>query len=174
MVEVSRDSVRLLLAAALAFGVPLFHLGAPFLLAKAGPNWGWNDGHPCLLNLLGLLPILAGCALLWWILTTMLVSAKDLPPRVTLGLRPSKLVQSGPYARMRHPIYVAEGCFWIGTALLRGSPVAAVGLAILISVVVGWLIPKEEAALEHQFGDGYRVYREHVPLLPKLGRLPEK
>jgi len=41
----------------------------------------------------------------------MLDLSKDLPPRVRLGLRPAALVQWGPFAWIRDPIYAAGGCF---------------------------------------------------------------
>lgn len=39
MLEISRQSVLVLLLATFVFAVPLFHLGVPFLLAQFGPHW---------------------------------------------------------------------------------------------------------------------------------------
>jgi hypothetical protein len=92
MLEISRQSVLVLLLATFVFAVPLFHLGVPFLLPQFGPHWGWNGDYPGPLNFLGALLILAGAVLLAWTLTTMLLVARRLPPRVGLGLRPTQLV----------------------------------------------------------------------------------
>lgn len=87
MLEISRQTIRVLLLGTFVFAVPLFHIDIPFLLAHVGPRWGWSGDYPGPLNLLGALPIIAGAVLLIWILTTMLVVARSLPPRVRFGRR---------------------------------------------------------------------------------------
>ena len=143
----------------------------PWCTVSARPFWttlGWNGDYPGRLNFLGALLILAGAVLLAWTLTTMLLVARRLPLRVGFGLRPTQLVQTGPYARMRHPMYVAESCFWLGIIVLFGSPVVA---AVFICVAaMTWIIPKEEKALEEQFGEEYITYRDHVPPTLRFGR----
>jgi protein-S-isoprenylcysteine O-methyltransferase Ste14 len=124
---IGREKLQPLLVAVFVLVIPLVHLGGPLLIARAGPHWGWTGGHPTLLNLFGLLPVILGFYLLGWILTTMLAVAPTLPSRVRLGLRPARLVQTGPYARMRHPIYIAEACLWVGMIVLLGSPVCLPG-----------------------------------------------
>jgi protein-S-isoprenylcysteine O-methyltransferase Ste14 len=147
--------------------LPIVHLGLPWLLAQLGPHWGWRNGHPGPLNWLGVLPILGGAALLAWILAAMLGNVKRLPPRIRFGLRPAAFLESGPYALCRHPMYVAEGCLWVGVSVLAGSPIVVAALACGLIFASAWLIPHEEAALIHQFGDSYRAYRARVPALPK-------
>ena len=137
MPEISNRSVRILLPATFVVVIPLFHLGVPFLLVRFGPRWGWHGDYPGPLNFLGALPILAGAVLLAWILTTMLVVARSLPPRIRLGLRPTQLIQTGPYAWMRHPMYVAESCFWVGMVVLFGSPVVAAAFTCLAGLGFG-------------------------------------
>ena len=164
------STVRVLLLGTFVFAVPLFHIGVPFLLAHVGPRWGWKDDYPSPVNFLGTFAILAGFVLLIWVMMTMLVAAKNLAPRVRLGLRPTQLVQTGPYARMRHPMYIAESCFWLGIIVLFGSPVVAVVFTCLAGIAVKWIVSKEEKALEEQFGQEYTIYRNHVPSIPRFGR----
>jgi protein-S-isoprenylcysteine O-methyltransferase Ste14 len=159
-----------LLVATFVIAVPLVHLGGPFLLARVGPRWGWTGGHPTFLNLLGVLPVILGASLLGWILITMLAVARTLPPRVRLGLRPERLIQTGPYAWMRHPMYVAEGCLWVGMIVLLGSPVAAAVFACVALAGSRWIITREERALEEEFGKEYRAYCARVPALPQFRR----
>jgi len=168
--EISRQTVQVLLLATFVFAVPLFHLGVPLLLAHFGPRWGWNGNYPGPLNFLGALPILAGAVLLVWTLTTMLLVARSLPPSVRLGLRPTQLVQTGPFAWMRHPMYVTESCFWLGIIVLFGSPVVAAVFICLAGIAMTWIIPREEKALEEQFGEKYVSYRNHVPPTLRLRR----
>jgi protein-S-isoprenylcysteine O-methyltransferase Ste14 len=168
---ISRESLRPLLVATFVIVIPLVHLGCPLLLARAGSGWGWRGGHPGLLNLLGVLPVMLGFSLLGWILITMLTVAPTLPPRVRLGLRPARLVQTGPYAWMRHPIYVAEACLWVGMIVLLGSPVAAAVFACLALAGSRWIVSREERALEEEFGEEYRAYRARVPALPHFRRV---
>jgi uncharacterized protein len=160
-----RETLFVLLPAAFLF-VPLVHLGGPLLLARLGPNWGWRDGFPRLFHLGGAFGMIAGILLLAWILVTMLRSVPTLPPRVRFGLRPAQLVEAGPYSYMRHPMYVAEGCLWIGTAVLYGSPVVAGAFACLAGIACTWLIRREEKALLEQFGARYRSYCARVPSWP--------
>ena len=167
---IGREKLRPLLVAMFVVVIPLVHLGCPLLIARAGPRWGWSGGHLTLLNLFGLLPVILGFSLLGWILTTMLTVAPTLPSRVRLGLRPARLVQTGPYARMRHPIYIAEGCLWVGMIVLLGSPVVAAVFACLALAGSRWIVRREERALEEEFGEEYRAYRARVPAVPQLRR----
>lgn len=164
----SRDALRMLLPGVLLGAIPLIHLGVPLLVGRLGPNWGWRDGYPAPVNLLGILAIFAGIGLLAWILSTMLLVARTLPPRIRFGLRPAQLVETGPYAVMRHPMYVAESCLWVGMIVLLGSPMVAAAFACVAKIAVTWVIPREEAALSEQFGDVYRSYRARVSFLPRL------
>jgi protein-S-isoprenylcysteine O-methyltransferase Ste14 len=71
-----------------------------------------------------------------------------------------RLIDTGPYAYVRHPIYSAGLLFFAGYALAT-SPTAFVPLAAL---AVLW---RNKAALEEELLErhyrGYRDYRERVP-----------
>jgi protein-S-isoprenylcysteine O-methyltransferase Ste14 len=75
----------------------------------------------------------------------------------------SALVTSGPYARSRNPMYVADAIILVGIAVWLGS---IPGL-LLVAAFVAWIdrvqIPQEERALSEIFGDGYAAYRARVP-----------
>lgn len=79
-----------------------------------------------------------------------------------------ELIRSGPYARLRHPIYSGMLLAAIGTALFIGEWRGL--LAVLIVAVVHSLKAKrEEALMLATFGDQYRQYRHETGfLLPKL------
>ncbi len=164
----SHGGTRTLILLVFLVAMPLIHVGIPCLLGTGGPHWGWTGGVAGLVNYSGLLVAASGAVLLVWILITNLGEVPHLPPRVRLGLRPARLVQTGPYAWTRHPIYLAEGLLWLGLGLYFGSPVVLAVLSAGAVAVFLWVIPREERALEAYFGDQYRHYRQRVPALPGL------
>jgi protein-S-isoprenylcysteine O-methyltransferase Ste14 len=87
--------------------------------------------------------------------------------RVTLK-EGHQLIQSGPYARVRHPIYSGIALAMLGTALFSGQWRALIGA--MIFVVGHWLKSRrEEALLTSQFGSAYEDYRSRTgSLLPRL------
>lgn len=87
--------------------------------------------------------------------------------RVTLK-EGHELIQSGPYARVRHPIYSGIALALVGTALFSGQWRALLGAAIII--VGHWQKSRrEEALLASQFGSSYEEYRKRTgSLLPRF------
>ncbi len=79
-----------------------------------------------------------------------------------------QLIQSGPYARVRHPIYSGIFLATLGTALFVGEWRALLGA--LIFFVAHWLkARREEALLAGKFGEAYESYRQRTgSLVPKL------
>jgi protein-S-isoprenylcysteine O-methyltransferase Ste14 len=75
-----------------------------------------------------------------------------------------RLIRSGPYALVRHPIYTGILCAVLGTAIAQGevrSALAFTGLAMLHH----FKSRREERWLEEEFGEEYRQYHENVPAL---------
>jgi protein-S-isoprenylcysteine O-methyltransferase Ste14 len=77
--------------------------------------------------------------------------------------RVGPLVETGPFAHIRNPLYVGNATLWVGFALSAGLPwVAPVFLALLgfeYHAIVRW----EEQLLESRLGDAYRGYMARVP-----------
>ena len=82
---------------------------------------------------------------------------------------PKVLITEGPYRYVRNPIYIGFGLIQLGVALLLGSVVILVLLAVfLMSVHFGFIL-REEQTLAEQFGEVYRDYRTTVPRwLPRI------
>jgi hypothetical protein len=81
------------------------------------------------------------------------------------------LVASGPFARLRNPLYVGNIALWVGFALTARlvwlAPVIVVLLGLEYHAIVRW----EERLLETRLGDAYREYASRVPRwLPTLNR----
>ena len=95
-----------------------------------------------------------------------------MPSRVTLSLKPARLVQTGPYAWTRHPMYLAEILSWLGIAAYFGNPVMIAVIVMGAMLIMSVVITREERALESHFGDEYRLYRERVPRFTDLKAHP--
>jgi len=75
-----------------------------------------------------------------------------------------KLIISGPYTLMRHPIYSGWLLALLGTALVYGRWAGLLGLAIMF--LADWRkIKIEERFLIAQFGEQYLSYRQKVKAL---------
>ena len=79
-----------------------------------------------------------------------------------------KLIRTGPYARLRHPIYSGLDLAAIGSALAIGRWRCIVGVCVII--VGFWIKAKrEEAMLGAKFGSDFEEHRRQTGfLLPHL------
>ena len=137
----------------------------PKLISGLTVRHGWDEGRPGFGNFAGLLLVVAGGALLIWVMGVHVVR---IPERVRVELRvpwkftPPCLVENGPYRFTRHPMYVAILALWCGWAVFYGSAAVSVGCLIL-AIVINVVARQEERVLEDRFGKDYRQYRRSVP-----------
>ena len=125
-------------------------LGAGFLPP------GWPDSFAGLLAALGAVLSLLAAILGVWAWRTLDRSATAYPrPR-----EGGRLIESGPYEFVRHPIYAAGLLFFTGYALAT-SPVAFIPL---VALALLWRnkAAYEEDLLVERYPD-YREYRARVP-----------
>lgn len=83
-----------------------------------------------------------------------------------------ELIESGPYARIRHPTYAGAMCLAFGVALAFLS-VVLLAVAIVALVVANYRAGKEERLLSSSqgFGDRYRTYMARTGrFLPRLSK----
>jgi protein-S-isoprenylcysteine O-methyltransferase Ste14 len=110
----------------------------------------------------GLAAMLAGLAavLMLWVLRTL--------PSVSTGhyiLPDQQLVTVGPFALVRHPLYLAAILIWLALSLAFASPVALV-LTLLYVVPGYWTYARsEEEMLSAHFGEAHARYRSQVGML---------
>lgn len=85
-----------------------------------------------------------------------------------------RLATGGPYARVRHPLYVGNLLITIGFCVGSGRWWAYPLMLVFWLVFYPNAIGSEDANLERLFGDDWRSWREATPaLIPKLrGRRP--
>lgn len=90
--------------------------------------------------------------------------------RVTLK-QGHQLIRSGPYRRVRHPIYAGMLLGCVGTALVLGEWRAVVAV-VLIFAAHSRKALREESLLTKEFGQEYLSYRRRTGfLLPRLRRV---
>jgi protein-S-isoprenylcysteine O-methyltransferase Ste14 len=83
--------------------------------------------------------------------------------RVTLKID-HRLIRSGPYAYVRHPLYAGLLLAMAGTALVVGEWRAVI--AVLVALIeFSRKAAKEEALLSTEFNDDYEEYRKHAGFL---------
>jgi protein-S-isoprenylcysteine O-methyltransferase Ste14 len=119
----------------------------------------WANPAPAAYGLLGLEA--AGFAFAWW-------------ARVHLGrlwsgmitLREGhRVVESGPYGLVRHPIYTGFIAAAWAFALLVASPTALAG-AVVLTAQMAWKAKREEAFLRQELGPAdYDAYAARTPML---------
>ena len=75
-----------------------------------------------------------------------------------------RVIDNGPYALVRHPIYTGIILATIATALLKATLVAWAGVVVM---TVGWYVKArlEERFLHVELGDAYDAYQARVPML---------
>ena len=75
--------------------------------------------------------------------------------------RPNQVLDSGPYALSRNPMYLAWTLGYIGVALVADTAWPLLLLPVVL-VVTQMVVLREERSLERRFGDSYRNYKASV------------
>ena len=84
--------------------------------------------------------------------------------------RPDHVVDTGPFRRVRHPLYLAA---LLGFAAIAISSLSLISLVLLIPIFAFYnnIASYEEKLLEARFGESYRDYeRRTSKWLPRAGR----
>jgi protein-S-isoprenylcysteine O-methyltransferase Ste14 len=83
-----------------------------------------------------------------------------------------RIVDTGPYGIVRHPVYAGLLLAAIATAVERGRVEAVAGMAVLIAAV-SLRAKLEERLLRRDLGDeAYASYRQRVPMLIPFAKIP--
>ncbi|NPA92916.1 MAG: isoprenylcysteine carboxylmethyltransferase family protein [Chloroflexi bacterium] len=109
---------------------------------------------------LGVLLATAGLLLALWVVYVQMTIGQGTP----LPFMPTQqLVQEGPFAFSRNPLFLGGLAYYFGLALAVGSlsalfllAIGAIGLHLYVTKV-------EEAELEARFGETYQAYKRRVP-----------
>ncbi|HEX6371031.1 MAG TPA: isoprenylcysteine carboxylmethyltransferase family protein [Longimicrobium sp.] len=153
----------------------------PFMVVVMVPRWllgtdaaamGWG-GAPAVDGLsraAGAVVFAAGFALFaWCVLLFARVGQGTLAPWDPT----QRLVAVGPYRHVRNPMISGVLLMLTGEALLWRSAALALWAGTFLLINHAYFLLSEEPGMERRFGDGYRVYRSHVPRwIPRLTAWP--
>jgi protein-S-isoprenylcysteine O-methyltransferase Ste14 len=101
---------------------------------------------------------IAGFILMLLGLFGVMLSRYTLGRSFSVRAKATALVTSGIYSRIRNPIYLSGGVFFVGIVLLTRLPVLWSLLAVMVPVQM-MRARREARVLEEKFGEAYRRYR---------------
>lgn len=136
------------------------------VLYLINPAWmAWSRiGLPEWIRWLGVGTGTLGTGLIYWMFNS--IGSNITPTSATR--REHRLVTSGPYRWVRHPLYTLGSAMFISLGLVADNWFIA-ALGILAFVAMAIRTPREEANLIEKFGDEYREYMKHTGrFLPKF------
>jgi protein-S-isoprenylcysteine O-methyltransferase Ste14 len=134
-------------------------LMTPWAARRLGAAPLWNAGEVG--SYLLAAAALAGFALTWW----ARIHLGRLWSSVITRKEGHRIVDSGPYALVRHPIYTGLIAALVASAIAEATPTALGGAALLIAGF--WVKARgEERFLAAELGtEAYAAYRRRVPML---------
>ena len=138
------------------YGVMLYFLWIPLFVLSAGVALA--------LDIIGLLLFLGGCAFVLWARGTLgkmwgISTSRDVKLR-----EDHQLIQNGPYAFVRNPMYFGWWVAMLGLVLLY--PVWIVVLTFLFSVLAfTGRARREESFLSERFGEAWAIYKKRTKFL---------
>ncbi len=154
----------LLIAGRLLVALPLFGGVITYLLEPEWMRWAALP-LPAALRWAGAALGLVVVPAVDWVLRTLGANVSE----TVLTKAEHRLVTTGPYRWVRHPLYTVGVALFgsVGLMAANGFILAWTVLALIAVRLV--VIPREEAELERAFGGEYRRYRERTgALLPRL------
>jgi len=132
---------------------------APWTAQVLGERPAWQVGSYGAYAFVGVM--LTGLALTWW----ARIHLGRLWSSAITRKEEHRLVETGPYEYVRHPIYTGLIIALLATAASEATPVAALG-AVLIALGLWLKARTEERFLLTELGpDTYESYRRRVPML---------
>lgn len=130
-----------------------------FALAGLDYRFGWSQGWlgrvPFIVVLVAQALAVAGYYFVFWVMKTNAFASSTIQVESGQGV-----IQSGPYALVRHPMYLGMITMIVASPLALGSYVAVPVFALLVPVLIYRLV-HEERTLREQLA-GYLEYCERV------------
>ncbi|MFX1579765.1 MAG: methyltransferase [Promethearchaeota archaeon] len=118
--------------------------------------WAHLD-FPIFIRWSGLILDIISILLLIWIHQTL---GKQYSAKLEIQME-HVLIETGPYKKIRHPMYTVFMSFTLGLAILSSNAIMFI-LAILIAIPFHWITKKEERMLTEQFGEEYKSYMKRT------------
>ena len=134
-------------------------LPVSFVLAGLDFRLGWSRHWLGLVPVAGVLAgdagVLAGYSLVFWVMKTNTFAASTIQVEAE-----HRVIDTGPYARVRHPMYTGMTVTALASPFALGSYIAAPAFALIVPVLIYRLI-YEEKTLRRGLA-GYAEYCERV------------
>lgn len=147
----------------------VFLIVAPGTIAGFGPWWitGWRfQDAPVALRGLGVALVAGGAFLLLECFGRFAVQGHGTPAPVA---PPDRLVVTGPYRRVRNPMYVAVVALILGQAALFADLRLLGYAAVIWTAFHLFVLAYEEPTLRHSFPQDYAAFCAAVPRwIPRL------
>jgi len=137
--------------AAFVLGVVLDQL-VPVARSISGPTHAVVRG-------VGVLVLVAGALGFGWMVRTM----KKARTPIHNAKTPTALVESGPFAFTRNPMYLFGSIAYAGLALVLFQPWSLALLPFVVALTHVGVVLREEEFLARRFGDAYSDYKKRVP-----------
>ncbi len=141
-------AVRVLMGLLLVTWLALYAINPPWMKVLLVPFPGWLRWVGFALGLV---------SLGFWIWTQVALG-KEWSPQLQLR-QEHHLVTTGPYARIRHPLYTAMFGYGAGLALVTANWVFIV-FALMIIAGLFARVPREEQMMIKEFGEKYKAYMQ--------------
>lgn len=146
------------------FGLLLWFSPIVYLINPAWMAWS-KIGLPDAVRWLGVVTGFLCTLGIYWLFSS--IGAGITPTSATR--REHRLVTSGPYRWVRHPLYTVGTSMFVAFGMMADNWFIAL-LGILSFIAMAARTPKEEANLLEKFGDEYRDYMKRTGrFFPKLG-----
>jgi len=146
-----------LLIVGIALCIPLFYFGWVPLISIST-----NTART--LDVVGLIVYLAGLVFTLWARRTLGKYWGLSTSQSVKLLDDHQIVQSGPYAFVRHPMYFGAWTFMFGLLLLYPTWTILILLVSMLAAFSG-RVRREEIALAERFGDAWAEYRKRTKLI---------
>ena len=135
---------------ALMIFLVMYFLGANWIDAFSFPLPGWLRWTGFALGVV---------AVIFWTWTQVIL---DTQWSAQLQLtKAHHLVTTGPYARIRHPLYAGIFGWCVALSLLTANWIF-VAVCVLSILGLLWRVPKEEQMMIEAFGDEYKAYMQRT------------
>ena len=141
-----------------------------YLLSQPWMDWSQIPQYPILLRLCGTIVALVMVPLLAWIHREL-----DRQYSAVLEIQVNhQLITTGPYEKVRHPMYTVLGLFSLGLSLVTANMLVILFAVLLILAFPMWVRVEEQKMIE-TFGDEYIDYMERTgQFFPKLSKSERK
>jgi len=126
-----------------------------FVLPGLDQRWGWSQ-VPTWLVIVADVLVFAGYCIFVWVLRENSYASRTV--QVEQG---QKVVSSGPYALVRHPMYTGSVLMYMASPLALGSYWAILPTLLIVPILVARIINEEKVLLRDL--PGYADYQRKTP-----------